>query len=168
MKKNLKLAAIVVIALCICACGSTGTEPGAAPADGKPEVEHLGDGSPLSTEMADGKLIAPDGEEVEFIGAMTNDESGKLRLAKTASQIPTGDFAFDYYKNLFQGDDEVHAVIDTALGTTTSIKYESGLLLIDTYASVEGEESDPSLLFTGELQGSYVLDAETGAEAVYE
>ena len=30
-----------------------------------------------------------------------------------------------------------------------SIRYESGLLLIDTYASVEGEESDPALLFQG-------------------
>ena len=118
--------------------------------------------------MKDGVLIAPDGKEVQFIGQVSGDESGKIRLAKTESLIPTGDFAFDYYRNIFQGEDEIHAVIDTAHGTTSSIRYEKGLLLIDTYKSVEGEEKDPSLLFTGELQGSYVLDAETGAEAVYE
>ena len=168
MRRIINITATALAALCIGACGAGGTEPASQTAEEKPAVENLGNGSALVSEMKDGVLIAPDGKEVQFIGQVSGDESGKIRLAKTESLIPTGDFAFDYYRNIFQGEDEIHAVIDTALGTTSSIRYEKGLLLIDTYKSVEGEEKDPSLLFTGELQGSYVLDAETGAEAVYE
>jgi len=184
-KMNIKKS-IMILTLCLAAAGMTacsgagsanntsdtssiGDTSSTAAADANNNLpENVGDGSTLATEVQEGTLIAPDGEKVEFVGPMENDESGNIRLATTASAIPTGDYGFAYYKAYFKSDDEVHAVVNTNLGTTTSIRCKDGVLLIDTYAYVEGEEKDAALLFTGEAQGSYVLDAETGGETVYE
>ena len=44
----------------------------------------------------------------------------------------------------------------------TSIKAMSGLLFIDTFEYVDGEEHDAKLLFSGMLLDSQIIDIETG------
>ena len=153
MKKFGSAISLILIMVIISACA------GKAPEE---KDDHLGDGSVLETEVVDGELMAPDGEAVEFIGVMESDETGNIRLARTASSIPTGDYAFAYYQTYFGGDNEVHAIINTNLKTTTSIRFKEGVLLIDTFELTEGEDEDASLLFIGILQGSYGRHSETG------
>ena len=63
---------------------------------------------------------------------------------------------------MFRSDEEIHAVWNATLGTMTSIKAMSGLLFIDTFEYVDGEEHDAKLLFSGMLLDSQIIDIETG------
>ena len=63
---------------------------------------------------------------------------------------------------MFTSDDEIHAVWNATLGTMASIKAMSGLLFIDTFEYVKGEEHDAKLLFSGMLLDSLILNIETG------
>ena len=44
----------------------------------------------------------------------------------------------------------------------TCIKVMSGLLFVDTYEYVDGEEHDANLMFSGMLLDSKIIDKETG------
>ena len=84
---------IMILTLCLAAAGMTacsgagsannpsdtssiGDTSSTAAADANNNLpENVGDGSTLATEVQEGTLIAPDGEKVEFVGPMENDES---------------------------------------------------------------------------------------------
>lgn len=65
-------------------------------------------------------------------------------------------------KKMFVSDDEIHGVWNATLGTMTCIKVMSGLLFVDTYEYVDGEEHDANLMFSGMLLDSKIIDKETG------
>lgn len=110
-----------------------------------------------------GPCTLPSGFEITlFYNTVRNDVTGNWRLAAGSSSIPVADCAFEYYNTMFLSDDEIHAVWNASLGTTTCIKAMSGLLFVDTYEYVDGEEHDAKLLFSGLLLDSQILDLKTG------
>lgn len=65
---------------------------------------------------------------------------------------------------MFSSPEEIHGVWNATLGTTTCIKAMSGLLFVDTYEYVDGEEHDAKILFSGTLLDSKIVDIATGEE----
>ena len=110
-----------------------------------------------------GPCTLPSGFEITlFYSSVRNDVTGNWRLSAGASSIPISDCALEYYDTMFTSDDEIHAVWNATLGTMASIKAMSGLLFIDTFEYVKGEEHDAKLLFSGMLLDSLILNIETG------
>ena len=90
------------------------------------------------------------------------DVTGRWRVSVTSSSTSPSNYAVDYYNNVFSSDDEIHAICDPALGTTTRLMVNAGLLFVDTLKYVDGEEKDAKLLFSGDVVRSKILDKETG------
>lgn len=110
-----------------------------------------------------GPCTLPSGFEIRlFYSTVRNDVTGNWRLSASSSSIPVSDCALEYYNDMFASDDEIHAVWNATLGTTTCIKVMSGLLFVDTYEYVDGEEHDAKLLFSGDLLTSEIIDLNTG------
>lgn len=110
-----------------------------------------------------GPCTLPGGFEITlFYSSVRNDVTGNWRLSAGASSIPISECALEYYDAMFTSDDEIHAVWNSTLGTMTSIKVMSGLLFIDTFEYVKGEEHNAKLLFSGMLLNSLILNIETG------
>lgn len=110
-----------------------------------------------------GPCTLPSGFEITlFYNKVRNDVTGNWRLAAGASGTPISSCALEYYETMFTSDDEIHAVWNATLGTTTSIKVMSGLLFVDTFEYVDGEEHDAKLLFSGMLLDSQIIDLATG------
>ena len=63
---------------------------------------------------------------------------------------------------MFSSDDEIHAIWNVALGTTTSISVSGNLLFVDTHEYIDGEENDAKIMFSGRLLDSRIIDKETG------
>lgn len=110
-----------------------------------------------------GPCTLPSGFEITlFYSSVRNDVTGNWELSAGASSIPISDHALEYYNAMFTSDDEIHAVWNATLGTMTSIKAMSGLLVVDTFEYVDGEEHDAKLLFSGMLLDSQMIDIDTG------
>ena len=75
---------------------------------------------------------APDGDSVSIRKNIKDDSTGRWRVASTASRTPTMEYVYDYYKNCFESDDEVHFIINFTLGTTTRINNSGGILNVRT------------------------------------
>ena len=91
-----------------------------------------------------------------------NDVTGKWFYTTLNQDIDVIKFAKSYYENNFHDDKEIHAIINRSNGTTTSLKILSGLLWVDVYKYVEGEEKDAKILFGGEWLAEYTVDLDTG------
>lgn len=104
----------------------------------------------------------PNGAELDFYDSVPGDVTGRWRVAVTSSSTSPSNYAVDYYNNVFSSDDEIHAICDPALGTTTRLMVNAGLLFVDTLKYVDGEERDAKLLFSGDVVRSKILDKETG------
>lgn len=141
---------------------SSGQEDIASTSDAPNDTDQS---EPDKTEEADkpGPCTLPGGFEITlFYNSVRNDVTGNWRLSAGASSIPISDCALDYYNIMFRSDEEIHAVWNATLGTMTSIKAMSGLLFIDTFEYVDGEEHDAKLLFSGMLLDSQIIDIEAG------
>ena len=92
---------------------------------------------------------APDGDSVSIRKNIKDDGTGRWRVASTASRTPTMEYVYDYYKNCFESDDEVHFIINFTLGTTTRINNSGGILSVRTTEHVEKEELSAKTLGSG-------------------
>ena len=122
---------------------------------------------PAPEEGADGAIKSgsytlPCGMELQFYDSVRNDVTGNWRRSATSSSLVPADYAFEYYTEMFSSDDEIHAIWNATLKTTTSISVVFNLLYVDTREYVDGEEHDAKIMFSGELLDSRIIDIETG------
>lgn len=116
------------------------------------------------TQLKSGSFTLPCGMELSYSDYVRNDVTGKWRISLTASGYPVSDYAKEYYDTMFSNDSEIHAVVNFTLNTTTCIKVINGIIFVDTYEYVKGEEHDASLLFTGMHLTSNMYEVNTGEE----
>lgn len=128
------------------------------PAEGTPTVPQI------RTIAQDGSVVynLPCGMELTYYDSVPGDVTGRWRVATTSFGSAPSNYAAEYYNNVFSSDDEVHAICDPTLGTTTRIKVEQGLLFVDTLKYVDGEEKDAEILFSGDILRSKAFDKQTG------
>lgn len=117
-----------------------------------------------SEKVETGWNTLPSGLELLFSDSVRNDVTGRWRLSSTSSSMVPADYAMEYYNAMFSSDDEIHGIWNATLNTTTCIKVMSGLLFVDTYEYVDGEEHDANLLFSGALLDSKCINLSTGEE----
>lgn len=118
--------------------------------------------SAVQGNLKSGTYSLSNGVELHFSNSVRNDVTGKWRISATASSAPPMNYAFEYYKTMFSSDEEIHAIWNATLGTTTRILCTNGLLFVDTLEYVDGEEHDANLLFSGMLLDSQIFNASTG------
>ena len=109
---------------------------------------------------------APDGDSMSIMKHVNNDTTGKWRLATTTSTTPTMEYVYDYYKNCFESDDEIHFIINFTLGTTTRISDLNGILSVYTTEHVEKEETNAKTLGKGYPLSDEVLIYSSTGEVV--
>lgn len=97
-----------------------------------------------------------------FFSSVRNDVTENWRLSETSSSLVPADYALEYYQETFSSDEEIHGIWNATLVTMTWIKMMSGLLFVDTYEYVDGEEHDAKIMFSGTLLDSKILYADTG------
>ena len=170
MKRLIALTIVLTMALSLVACGETGggSQESKPPENRNDVVEStpvpIQDPEPTETQpTGPGACTLLSGFEISlFYKTVRNDVTGKWRLSASSSSMPVSDCAVEYYKKMFVSDDEIHGVWNATLGTMTCIKVMSGLLFVDTYEYVDGEEHDANLMFSGMLLDSKIIDKETG------
>ena len=90
--------------------------------------------------------------EFWFSDSVPNDTTGKWRISSMASSKDITEYATDYYNTLFSSDDEIHAIVNFSLNTTTSISVlPDGTLDVSIHEYIDGEEHDAKALFGGML-----------------
>ena len=135
MKRRALTVFIVLITLLAAACGSSGSKNG----------DHTIDGVTFS-----------------FKDSVRNDKTGKLRISLISDGATADKYALDYYKEMFEADDEIHAIVNFQLKTTTRISVMDGSLDVSTLEYVDGEEHDANQLFSGMLLAEYLINIESG------
>lgn len=118
-------------------------------------------------EIESGRYTLPCGMTLNFSPSVRNDVTGRWRISTTSDSIVPADYALEYYNALFSSDDEIHAIWNATLNTTTRITASDGLLYVDTLEYVDGEEHDANLLFSGTVLDSKIINIETGQEVSY-
>lgn len=104
-----------------------------------------------------------DNIEFWFSDSVINDGTGKWRISSIVSSKDITEYAVDYYNTLFHSDDEIHAITNFSLNTTTSISVLSdGILDVAVHEYVSGEEHDVNTLFSGMLLVEYFININTG------
>lgn len=172
MKKSVSLFLSIVVMLSLASCGGSSerppnTEPPApSPTEETSQTAVPSEDVPSESEVPatveSGRYTLPSGMELNFSDTVRKDVTGNWRISTTSSSTPVSDCALEYYETLFSSDDEIHAVWNATLGTTTSISASGGLLFVDTHEYVDGEEHDADLLFSGDLLDSQIISIETG------
>ena len=101
--------------------------------------------------------------EFWFSDSVPNDTTGKWRISSMASSKDITEYATDYYNTLFSSDDEIHAIVNFSLNTTTSISVlPDGTLDVSIHEYIDGEEHDAKALFGGMLLKEYFINPQTG------
>lgn len=101
-------------------------------------------------------------DDINFILLdVPNDVTGNWKVATIADNIQMQDFALDYYKEHFESDDEIHAIVNFNYNTTTKISVMGNLLDVTIYEYVEKEQHDANLLFSGMLLKEYHVNIDT-------
>lgn len=101
--------------------------------------------------------------EFWFSDSVINDVTGRWRISSITSSKDITEYAVDYYNTLFNSDDEIHAITNFSLNTTTSISVLSkGMLDVAVHEYVSGEEHDANTLFSGTLLAEYFINTNTG------
>jgi len=80
----------------------------------------------------------------------------------TADNIDIENYALSYYKTYFKSDAEIHGIVNFTRKTTSSIRVNGGILFLDIYDYVDGEEKDAKLMFSGTLLKSYMIYTDNG------
>lgn len=91
-----------------------------------------------------------------------NDVTGNWRIATIAESIETQNYALDYYNKYFEGDEEIHAIVNFTYNTTSKISVMGNLLDVTIYEYVDKEEHDAKLLFSGMVLDEYFIDIDSG------
>lgn len=101
--------------------------------------------------------------EFWFSDSVINDVTGRWKISSIASSKDITEYIADYYNTLFGSDDEIHAITNFSLNTTTSISVlPDGLLDVAVHEYVSGEEHDANTLFSGMLLAEYFINLSTG------
>ncbi len=95
--------------------------------------------------------------------SVKNDKTGKWRLTRLSTGKKITEYAVSYYKAYFGSDEEVHAVINDADHTTSSILRYGDSLLVDVHEYANNEENDASILCIGALKSAWLINIQTGA-----
>ena len=88
--------------------------------------------------------------------------TGNWRIATIAENIEMQNVALDYYNTYFEGDEEIHAIVNFNYNTTTKISVMGNLLDVTVYEYVDKEEHDAKLLFSGNLLKEYHVNMDNG------
>lgn len=91
-----------------------------------------------------------------------NDVTGNWRITTIAESIETQNYALDYYNKYFEGDEEIHAIVNFTYNTTSKISVMGNLLDVTIYEYVDKEEHDAKLLFSGMVLDEYFIDIDSG------
>lgn len=100
--------------------------------------------------------------DIYFYGNVKNDVTGNWRYSMTADNIDIENYALSYYKTYFKSDSEIHGIVNFTRKTTSSIRVNGGILFLDIYDYVDGEEKDAKLMFSGTLLKSYMIYTDNG------
>lgn len=112
--------------------------------------------------IASGTYILDD-IEFWFSDSVINDVTGRWKISSIASSKDITEYAVDYYNAFFSSDDEIHAITNFSLNTTSSVSMLSdGMLDIAVHEYVSGEEHDANTLFSGMLLAEYFINLNTG------
>lgn len=115
-----------------------------------------------NTKVASGSYDI-DNVNIIFSDSVRNDVTGNWRLAKTSDSVDINDYVIDYYKKMFSSDDEIHAIIDFSLKTTTKVSViTEDSLSVTTFEYVKGEEHDANALFSGMVLSDEIVNISTG------
>ena len=100
--------------------------------------------------------------DINYFGDVRNDVTGNWRYSMTADNIDIENYALSYYKAYFKSDAEIHGIVNFTRKTTSSIRVNGGILFLDIYDYVDGEEKDAKLMFSGTLLKSYMIYTDNG------
>ena len=109
------------------------------------------------------KSIADFPEKIT-LSSMRNDATGNWKLARIATSETIEEYTISYYDEYFekQGSNEVHWIVNFTNHTTTSIKNLSGILFIDVFEYVDGDEHDAHAIGDGMKLTSYMVYTDNG------
>ena len=99
---------------------------------------------------------------IYYYDNVKNDVTGNWRYSMTADNIDIENYALSYYKTYFKSDSEIHGIVNFTRNTTSSIRVNGGILFLDIYDYVDGEEKDAKLMFSGTLLKSYMIYTDNG------
>ena len=132
-----------------------------------PKVEET-DSPTDGAEIERGQYTLPCGMILNFSPSVRNDVTGQWKISTTSDSLVPADYAIEYYNALFSSDDEIHAIWNATLNTTTRITVSNGMLYVDTLEYVAGEEHDANILFSGNVLDSKIINIETGEEVSFD
>ena len=96
------------------------------------------------------------------------DVTGKWRVTLIYSDKDFIPYAPDYYHGYFESDDEIHAIINLYLKTTTKLTVSGVYLNATVYEYIDGEEHSANTLFSGMQYSSYTINKVTGEYEKYD
>lgn len=94
--------------------------------------------------------------------SVRNDVTGKWRISVIASPTAVGKYAYDYYKEYIENDDEIHFITNLTLKTTTKIAKTPAGVNVTVYEYVDSEEHDAKKLASGKVLTDDYYDSKTG------
>ena len=103
--------------------------------------------------------------DIDIIGPsdVRNDTTGNWKLARVATKEDILEYILDYYENNFNDDEEIHAIVNFTLKTTTKVsKLFDNVLSITIHDYVDKEEHDAKKLFGGTVLGEYFIYLDNG------
>ena len=170
MKKKLLIAAFCVIAIAAVGSGSKNSSNAATKkqqvSSNSIENEVLDADDKKECKSGDYTI---DGIDFSFTDHVRNDATGNWRISLIAdSKADVFQYCVDYYKEMFTSDNEIHAIVNFSLNTTSKISVLSdGVLDVCIYDYVKGEEHYAEKLFGGELLKEEFISVETGEPVEY-
>lgn len=116
-----------------------------------------------NTEPIKSGIYNIDDIEFWFSDSVRNDITGNWRIASIASSKNITDYVIDYYNTLFNSNEEIHAIVNFSLNTTSSISVlYDGILDVVVHEYIDGEEHDANVLFGGMLLKEFWINTKTG------
>lgn len=91
-----------------------------------------------------------------------NDTTGNWRISVVATPTVIDKYAYDYYKEYMDGDNEIHYITNLTLKTTTKIAKTAAGLNVTVYEYMDGEEHDAKKLGGGQVLSDEYYDSQTG------
>lgn len=102
------------------------------------------------------------------VSKINNDVTGNWRISSIAEPIVMSDYAVEYYKQFFENNNEIHAIVNFNNNTTTQIStlgaIDPDIIDVTTYEYVKGEEHDAKKLFSGQKLTEHFYNVNTGEE----
>ena len=163
---------IAVIVLCIIGIVKPKDKKGVSPqqetvtakSTTQPEVtESTEEAEAVANNSEEDEYGTLEGVDIIFSDSVRDDKTGNWRLSKVTSNKSAEEYALDYYKKYFKGDQEVHAIVNYTLNATASITNVGNKINIRVYEHIKDEEQYAKTLFTGQKLTEYNVDKNTGA-----